>query len=155
MHKFIPYPDLELKKKSGKLIVLESQVAPIMEALAMGIAPDVFGRTPLDAVRVIGPARLYRIAKITKMEEVQTGRLITKLGAWYEWRPDPEFTDSSNSYRLNRFFRAKPLGKIPYPGGYGEWAEIQWDSGHSNVSTFFSSLLKFGVALEREEECND
>jgi len=149
--KFIPTPTNEhTGVPNGALIVPECQIAPVMESLAKGIAPDVFDRTPLDAVNVLGPIELSRIAKIQHLNEVE-GSLVAEEDGWLVWRPDPEFNFNPGSYRHSRFLRARSLGEMSYPGGVWEWAEIQWDSGHGNVSSFFSRLLRFGVAFEKEE----
>jgi hypothetical protein len=137
------------KRPKGKVVVPEQQIAPIMKALALGIAPDVFGRTPLDAIQTVGCKTLKQIAKTLKLGKVSKNGLVFEEDGWLKWRPDPEFDNSG--YRAYRFVRVRRLNSKQKFTPTSYWAEVEWDSGHDETSSFFTMLLRFGVAYEAED----
>jgi len=136
------------QRPKGKIVVPEQQIAPVMEALALGIAPDVFDR-PLDAIEIVGCKTLKHIAKTLKLGKVSKEGLVFEEDGWLKWRPDPEFDNSG--YRAYRFVRARRLNSKEKFTPTSYWAEVEWDSGHEETSSFFTMLLRFGVAYEAED----
>lgn len=139
---------------AGEALVPECQIAPVMHSLALGVAPDVYGREPLDAIASLGIKTLCAIGRTERLDQVPLDGLVDQVVVeetereWLVWRPDPEFP---RPWDYGRYVMTRAVGRMAYPGGQWEFAHLRWDAGRLDGSPsrqFFPMILRFGWAGE-------